>query len=161
PPPANRIPTGGNISSITLSDGPSYTKLWSLTGLHFSLGAAISYVEAHPNAAAVTTYLINALFGGNDTILGSAGADFLHGYGGNAHGSGRGGNDHETGGAGNDTFIFRGHFGKDVITDFHVGTLAAHDTIELHSIAGLGSFAQVHAHASVVGGHVVIHDNSG
>lgn len=157
PPPADGIPTGGNISSITLSDGPAYTTSWSLTGLHFSLGAAISYAETHPNAAAVTAYLINVLFGGNDTIVGSAGADVLNGYAGNDHINGRGGADRETGGAGNDTFIFRAGFGKDVITDFSAGP-AVGDVLDVHGL--FASLAQVksHSHVDAAGHLVIVHD---
>jgi len=71
------------------------------------------------------------------------------------------GKDKMSGGPGNDTFVFRPGFGHDVITDFSVGPRTAHDTIELHSIAGLANFNQVKLHSAVIGGHVVIHDNSG
>jgi Ca2+-binding RTX toxin-like protein len=71
------------------------------------------------------------------------------------------GNDIMSGGPGNDTFVFRGGFNNDQITDFNVGTIANHDTIEFHSIPGLHNFAQVKAHAAVVDGHVVISDVGG
>jgi len=48
-----------------------------------------------------------------------------------------------------------------VISDFTIGTRRAHDTIELHSLAGLGNFHQVKLHSVVIGGHVVIHDDNG
>jgi Ca2+-binding RTX toxin-like protein len=105
--------------------------------------------------------VLTAIFAGNDKISGSTGSDVLNGFGGNDRLTGGDGNDKMTGGGGNDTFVFRAGFDKDVITDFDPGTLANHDTIELHSIPGLQSFAQVKSHASVVGGHIVISDTSG
>ena len=65
------------------------------------------------------------------------------------------------GGPGKDTFVFREGFVHDQIADFSVGMHTVHDTIELHSIAGLANFNQVELHSAVIGGHVVMHDNSG
>jgi Ca2+-binding RTX toxin-like protein len=99
--------------------------------------------------------------GGNDRINGGGGNDVLNGGAGNDSLIGGTGNDFLTGGPGNDTFVFQPGFGNDVITDFSPGTLANHDTIELHSVPGMHNFTQVVAHAAVVGGHVVISDTLG
>jgi Ca2+-binding RTX toxin-like protein len=99
--------------------------------------------------------------GGNDTINGGGGNDVLNGGAGNDRLIGGPGNDLMMGGSGNDTFVFQPGFGNDVITDFTPGTLANHDTIELHSVPGLNNFAQVKAYATVVSGHVVISDTIG
>jgi Ca2+-binding RTX toxin-like protein len=151
PPPANKVADGGTISSITMNDGPSYTKHWALTGLTFDLGAAIGYAETHPSAPAVMAYLINALWGGNDTFIGSAGGDLLNSYGGNDRINGRGGNDTMRGGPGSDTFVFQPHFGHDLLPDFS----PAADVIEMHhlfhSLAAVKNHSHVDAH-----GHVVI-----
>ncbi len=66
--------------------------------------------------------------GGNDTLVGSGGANSLSGGDGNDHLDGRGGKDILTGGEGADVFIFRnvahsspGVADRDVITDFTQG----------------------------------------
>jgi Ca2+-binding RTX toxin-like protein len=83
---------------------------------------------------------------GNDTIRGGTGNDFL---------IGGAGTDRLTGGLGDDTCIFRPGFGQDTVTDFNVGDMVHHDTLDLR---GLG-FADV---ASVLsstdfGTNAVIH----
>jgi hypothetical protein len=79
--------------------------------------------------------------GGNDTLLGGDGADAL---------AGGEGIDTLTGGADADTFFFQAGYGVDTITDF----TAAVDRIDLRGIGGLGSFADVLAHASESAGAV-------
>ena len=100
-------------------------------------------------------------FGGNDIIKGGGGNNVLMGMGGSDRLVSGTGNDTMSGGGGNNTFVFKAGFGTDVITDFKPGTVASHDTIELHSIPGLNNFAQVKANATLVDGHVVISDTSG
>jgi Ca2+-binding RTX toxin-like protein len=100
-------------------------------------------------------------YAGNDSLNGRGGNDVLSGMTGNDRLNGGSGNDIMSGGPGNDTFVFRPGFNNDLITDFTPGTLASHDTLELHSIPGLHTFNQVKAHAMVVGGHVVISDIGG
>jgi len=71
------------------------------------------------------------LFGlnGNDTLKGDDGKDRLDG--GN-------GNDYLTGGNQNDTFIFKGNFGYDVITDFN--TSGSGEKIDLSGVADISGF---------------------
>jgi Ca2+-binding RTX toxin-like protein len=73
---------------------------------------------------------------GNDaanTLLGAGGNDTLFGNGGNDILNGGAGNDKMTGGAGIDTFLFEKGFGKDVITDFQLGT----DKLDLTALGGV------------------------
>jgi Ca2+-binding RTX toxin-like protein len=100
-------------------------------------------------------------YGGNDWISGGGGHDIIRGMAGNDQLIGGPGNDWLTGGPGNDRFVFWSGFNNDVIVDFTLGTLASHDTIELHSIPGLHNFSQVMAHATVISSHVVISDTIG
>jgi autotransporter-associated beta strand protein len=106
----------------------------------------------------------------DDVLTGNAGANILRGGVGNDRLTGGAGNDRLIGGpgndlliggAGNDAFVFQPGFGNDAITGFTPGTLANHDTVELHSTPGLNNFAQVKAHATVINGHVVISDTTG
>ncbi len=93
--------------------------------------------------------LANVLSGGvsYDTLKGGGGADTL---------DGSAGNDKLTGGAGNDTFVFTAFgFGKDIITDFQVGTKANHDTLDLRGL-GFKSVADVLGHTDA-GTNAVIH----
>ena len=73
-------------------------------------------------------YYINA-GGGNDTITGGLGADFLVGGAGNDRINGREGNDGLIGGGGNDVFVFTGAPGNDRILDF----VSTTDKIDLSS----------------------------
>jgi large repetitive protein len=82
--------------------------------------------------------LANLLSGrqGNDIIVAGAGNDIL---------IGGAGNDTLSGGVGSDTFVFANDFGHDIVTDFTVGTLLAHDTLDLRGL-GFLNFADVQAH---------------
>ena len=82
----------------------------------------------------------------NDTLRGATGGDTLNG------GTG---NDELQGGTGNDLFIFATGDGMDTITDLSVGA-GSQDVVELNSIAGFTSFANVQAAASQVGLDTVI-----
>ena len=150
-------PTGGTLTSLQINE-PAGTVAYKFSGMAVSIATIASDVQSGHFSAILGLFL-----GGNDVITGSTGADHLAGFGGNDRIIGGGGNDTMSGGAGNDTFVFvHSGFGNDVITDFTTGTLANHDTIELHSVPGLANFTMVKALATVVniGGvnHVVIHD---
>jgi Ca2+-binding RTX toxin-like protein len=95
---------------------------------------------------------------GNDTLNGNGGSDLLFGGKGNDSLSGGTGsdvlnggkgNDVLTGGAGADFFSFAGSSGDDTITDWSAG-----DTLVLRGVNA--DDAWIAAHASVVGGNVVI-----
>jgi hypothetical protein len=72
---------------------------------------------------------------GADVLLGEAGDDRLSGDGGADTLSGGAGNDLLTGGAGDDMFVFYANEGRDVVTDFTIGSdkvvLVGHATPEL------------------------------
>ena len=68
------------------------------------------------------------------------------------------GNDFFTGDKGSDTFVFAQNFGKDVINDFTAAG-RSHDTIQFAK-SEFADFASVLAHASQVGGDVVISSGS-
>ena len=72
---------------------------------------------------------------GNDTIRAGTGNDFL---------IGGLGNDRQTGGLGDDTFVFRPGFGKDTVTDFQVGDVNHHDTLDLRGL-GFNTLDEVFA----------------
>jgi len=89
------------------------------------------------------------LFGGdgNDTLLGGNGRDTL---------VGEGGADRLRGDAGNDAFVFAPGDGADVIVDFEAGA-GPGDVIRFVGFGVLlDSFSEVLAHASEVGGNLVI-----
>jgi len=101
---------------------------------------------------------------GNDTLIGNILANKLDGgagndtiRGGNSDDTiiGGAGNDTLTGGGGNDTFVFRAGFGRDVITDFQVGSSAKHDVLDLHGL-GFKSVQDVLNHTDL-GVNAVIH----
>ncbi len=80
---------------------------------------------------------------GNDTLVGNSQANLL---------DGGFGNDHLTGAAGNDTFIFKGAFGHDTITDF----LAGGGTDDIIEVDVFTDFASILAAATQVGGDTLI-----
>jgi Ca2+-binding RTX toxin-like protein len=100
------------------------------------------------NFAGTGNGLANTITGGsgNDTLKGGAGNDIL---------IGGTGNDTLSGGTNNDTFVFRAGFGNDVVTDFKIGTLANHDTLDLHGL-GFTSATDVLSHTDL-GANAVIH----
>lgn len=137
--------------------GPPDVPHYSLSGLNLDLAPVIA------NPA-----VLEHLFDGADTLIGSGEADFLDGGPGNDHISGGAGNDvitggrgndTMTGGAGNDKFAFATGFGKDVITDFSAGP-AIGDVIAIsHKL--FANLAAVKAHSHVdVHHHVVIEYNA-
>ncbi|NWG25831.1 MAG: Ig-like domain-containing protein [Pseudorhodoplanes sp.] len=91
---------------------------------------------------------------GNDVLEGKAGDDRLLGGNGKDRLDGGVGNDSMTGDGGADLFVFAS--GTDAITDFSGVTGGELDRIDLRQIAGLGSFADVAARMSDVGGNVEI-----
>ena len=84
---------------------------------------------------------------GNDTVFGTAGADSILGGTGNDMINGGAGNDVLSGQSGADTFVFRGGWGQDRITDFNLDQ----DLIDLKGVSGFGalSVTQVGADALV------------
>jgi serralysin len=74
---------------------------WRLTGINLSIGSIERYYDDDDNFD--DDGFVNFVFAGNDSIVGSAGADTLRGYGGNDSIAGGSGNDVLLGGAGADT----------------------------------------------------------
>jgi Ca2+-binding RTX toxin-like protein len=148
-------PTGGTLTSLQINE-PSGSIAYKFSGMAVSIEAVSDDVHAGQFGAILSLFLH-----GHDTITGSPFADHLVDLGGHDRITGGAGNDTMSGGNGYDTFVFRAGFGNDVINHFIAGSVANHDTIELHSILGLHSFAQVKAHETIVSGHVVISDTSG
>jgi len=97
------------------------------------------------------------LYGGDsrDTLKGGGGKDLLYGGNGKDTLIGGGGDDILTGGTRDDLFIFSNNSGADIIRDFTTGA-GSDDVIELLSITGFNSFADVQAAASQVGSTTVI-----
>ena len=97
------------------------------------------------------------LYGGddNDILKGSGGKDYLNGGSGNDELIGGGNDDTLIGSSGNDLFIFSDGDDADTITDFTTGA-GSDDVIELLSITGFNSFADVQAAASQSGSSTVI-----
>lgn len=161
--------TGGANTLLATADADLF--------LGFSGNDTVSYVAstagvvaslANPalntGAAAGDVYVsIRNLTGGsgNDNLSGDAANNTLSGGAGNDTLTGAGGNDTLTGGAGNDTFVFAPGFGRDVVTDFQVGTSAAgaHDVLDLHAL-GFASIADALAHTDA-GNNAVIHAVTG
>lgn len=88
---------------------------------------------------------------GHDHLEGEAGADSLLGGDGNDTLAGGGENDVLTGGRGADVFVFGPGSGSDTVTDFRPGE----DDISFVATA-FSSFADVLAHATQVGSHVIV-----
>jgi Ca2+-binding RTX toxin-like protein len=153
--PITGTPNGGTLTSLQINE-PAGTMAYKFAGMAIPITTAVADIQAHNWGG-----LLNLFMGGNDVIMGSPSGDYLNGFGGNDRINGGGGNDTLVGGPGNDTFIFRPNFGEDVIKDFNTGTLAAHDTIELHSVGIAGFSDLVHNHATVTPGGVVITDGTG
>jgi Ca2+-binding RTX toxin-like protein len=148
-------PTGGTLASLQINQ-PAGSIAYKFSGMAVPMATLVSDVQHARWGAA-----LSLLLPGHNTITGSPFADHLADFGGHDRITGGAGNDTMSGGNGYDTFVFRAGFGNDVINHFVAGSVANHDTIELHSILGLHSFAQVKAHETIVSGHVVISDMSG
>jgi Ca2+-binding RTX toxin-like protein len=127
--------TGGTV--VNLPNGEV-----TLTGTvnNFTTGAGNDSISGNNNG--------DILDGGpgNDTIRGGAGNDFL---------IGGPGTDRLTGGLGDDTFIFRPGFGHDAVTDFNVGDIIHHDTLDLRGL-GFADVASVLS-STDLGTNAVIH----
>jgi serralysin len=81
---------------------------------------------------------------GNNVVVGSTGNNVLSGTAGSLL----------TGGGGNDTFVFTSNFGRQTVTDFHVGG-PSQDAIEFsHDM--FATFADVMAHPHQVGSDTII-----
>ena len=140
--------TGEAGSGVSVFDGAAQigTATVSAGGTWSFVTAAALADRKHVFTAKATDAAGNTSGTVGSAQLGSSGADTL---------SSTPGNDILAGGRGADVFSFRAGFGRDVITDF-TASGAGHDTIALHGIAGLNSFAQVLSHAKQVGTGVVI-----
>ena len=90
-----------------------------------------------------------------DILDGGAGNDTIRGGTGNDNITGGPGTDRLTGGAGDDTFVFHPNFGHDTITDFTVGDVNHHDTLDLRGL-GFTDLASVFA-STDLGTNAVIH----
>ena len=88
--------TGGTVTSSDLYYGSS--KYYSVSGGSFSALTIYNYLNQNNPVG-----LLNYVFGGNDTLNGSAYSDYLKGYSGSDIINGNGGDDLLTGGGGNDT----------------------------------------------------------
>jgi len=113
---------GGTITGITQKDQNGGT-WYTITGAKLD-GSEFPDVSAHY----MPYYASIALRAGNDTILGSRGADSMSGYGGNDRLLGKDGDDQfyssdgkdiMTGGSGNDEFLIAPYTVRDIITDFN------------------------------------------
>lgn len=94
---------------------------------------------------------------GNDVVMGGAGRDNVSGADGADTINGGAGDDLIAGSRGTDQFVFEAGFGNDIVGDFRPGE----DDIHFVGVAGLGSYADVMAHAVQSGSHVVITDLAG
>jgi len=135
------------ISTSSYVDLSAGVATGSQIGLDF-LSSIENVTAGSGNDTLIGNILANKLDGGagNDTIRGGKGDDTI---------IGGAGNDTLTGGGGNDTFVFRADFGRDVITDFQVGSSAKHDVLDLHGL-GFKSVQDVLNHTDL-GVNAVIH----
>jgi Ca2+-binding RTX toxin-like protein len=143
----------GTITSIQVFQGST---IYNFTKMSVSAHKLLIDLELGHYTLARTL-----LLPGHDSINGSSGNDYILDHGGHDRITGGGGNDYMTGGGGNDTFVFRVGFAEDRISNFIFGSAANHDTMELHSLPYLHSFAQLKAHEQLIGGDVVISDRVG
>jgi len=138
----DRIEGGDGADSVSAGDGTdsiwgslANDTIWGNAGLDFVAGEA-----------------------GADLLYGGADADLLLGGSENDTLVGEAGNDTLYGEAGADSFIFTSSAGADYLADF---SGAAGDRITLSQIAGVGSYAQVQAVASTVGGDCLLSFGAG
>jgi uncharacterized protein len=96
------------------------------------------------------------LWGGNgdDQLFGGESIDRLYGENGADRLDGGTGDDILSGGRGSDTFVFKGNFGHDVVTDFR-----AEDVLEFDRTV-FDSYASILAYSQQVGANVVITDSA-
>ena len=89
---------------------------------------------------------------GDDTLNGGGGRDKLFGGRGADTLNGGAGNDRLTGGKGKDDFVFKGNFGRDVVTDFTPGK----DDLDLSNLRGEADSLRAFKQASTeVNGRVI------
>lgn len=119
---------------------------WSLQtnisgGTHQFTETATDSAGNTGNSASATVYAL----GGNKTLTGGSGHDFLIG----------GKNDTLIGGAGNDTFVFNQGFGKETVADFNPNQdqLAFNHALFAQSTA---AFVLSHTHDTVAGAVIVL-----
>ena len=123
----NDVINGGDGSDAILGDSifsTSADKGWTdYVATHPGLTTdAARQADIYANlTGANPTYAREGTVGGDDTIDGGAGNDFIFGQGGSDDITGGLGNDVLSGGTGYDTFVWKdGETGRDVITDFEV-----------------------------------------
>lgn len=117
--------SGGSVTGIAWgsmtmgNDNPQFTWTSEITGLKIDAVALMNAVQTGGFDA-----LPSLIYGGNDTLVGTAGDDLLAAFAGNDKIDGGAGDDHIYGGAGNDTIV--GGAGNDTI----FGDVSAPDASE-------------------------------
>ncbi|WP_019905744.1 hypothetical protein [Methylobacterium sp. 77] len=127
----NSFPSSGTTTyAATYADGKIVGKI---SGLNITSEQAYNYIVSGDPVATN-----KSVFGGADTVVGSAFNDYIDGFGGNDTITGGLGRDTLKGNTGADTFVFKtladstvSSTGRDTILDFKPGQ---HDTIHLKSI---------------------------
>jgi Ca2+-binding RTX toxin-like protein len=164
---------GGALAGITSTEAASATRIYnygSIDGITFDnlqganlihnhghiqgdvqLGASLDTYDGHGDSDIEGTVFGN---GGRDVLIGGRNDDTFDAGAGNDELTGGKGDDDLTGGTGKDVFVFKGHFGDDVINDFKA-TSSTHDYLEF-SPAVFADFAAVKNHMKQVGTDVVI-----
>lgn len=97
--------------------------------------------------------------GGDDDIRGGSGEDTIQGGGGSDKIAGGAGDDKLSGNGGFDTFIFKGRFGIDTITDFATSNQEKINLAAVTSIANFNDLAN--NHLSQIGSDALIEDGLG
>lgn len=119
---------GNSVETIDLSGLTGQGRLlgdWAANTLDFSATTLVGHVVIDGG-------------GGNDTIIGSAGAEVIRGGDGNDAVGGKGGNDLLYGGSGRDTFTFDQGWGRDTVADYRDN----YDKLDMRA-SGAHAFAEL------------------